>query len=216
MKKIEEEIYDYFDDMEVPQLSEAQLEDLRARVRANKHRAKKFDFKPLVICACCMLAMVGVFVPVIMHFVTGNTSPSYYSDETANKKILTQEITAQYISESYPQYNFLLEECNYKSSLGYYNPYTDKLIAISIIVQQIAIPRTNIVIMLVVDPSFVYNESTKYITNSEKIETDNYIFYKKCEETNYDEKLFAHIQYKTHGIYVQMDRINEPLLDKFL
>lgn len=215
MKKIEDDLKNIFSEEKIPEISSAKLEELNALVRENKKDSKMPFLKYALISVCCVVAILGVLIPVIRHF-NKTESPRYYSDSTVNRVALTQEYVQNYIYNNYQKYYILFERCNYEKSSGYYAPDTNKLLAIHINMQEKDIPNTNVALLLVVDNHFIFEEEDNYIENAEIINNENYVLYKKTLLSTFNEMMSGYFKHKSYSIFLKLNIVNEDLFNIFL
>ena len=221
MKKIEKKIEQYFEDKEIPELSIQEQDKLRNLVKANKRNNKTQIFKRVAIYASAFCLVLLMLIPTIM-LINKKETPNkptptvYYGKDEATKKDLTIEETQEVISNSYAKYNFIFTELSFLSSVGYYIPNNDSLLAIQIKANEIESPYTVIEIHLIISKQFIFDKHDEYLKDSSYTQNSNYKLYKKSYQDSFSENMQGYIIFDTHQLYISLNMINESLFNKFL
>jgi len=221
--KLEQELEQYFEDVEVPEMSEHRKEELRNLVAQNKLKRKRITLWrkiTAVASAVCLIALI-IIPTVIMLNKKDNTPnpptnpPTYYGKGEATKIQHTLEETQTIINTSFPKYNFMFTDLTYISSKGFYHPEDETLLAIQIIFNESEIPYTQVEIHIVASEQFVFDDQPLYTANAEHTTTSEFEMY-KFYQLDIMESMRGYIIYKDHEIYINLARINDTLFNKFI
>lgn len=217
MKKIQDEIYEYFDNQPIPELDEHTENKFKELVAKNKPKSKTKFWKKFAIISsvsvCCLLCLI---IPLVILLSNPQPTTKFYTDDEATKIDITETEFNSFIQENFPQYNFLIDDFEFQSAIAFYEPNSDNLLAINIIADEIAQPYTTTQIYLVVSNNFNLSNSENYITDALCEKTEKYILYKKIENQIYYEIMSAYINFYDYELYIQFDSVNEDLLERFL
>lgn len=216
MKKIEEQIYDCFAEQPIPQLDKSTDEKLKALVIKNKKPSKIKFWKRFSIFATASLCLL---ICLILPFIIPPHSPSndkFYTDIEATKTPMQQEAFNLFITNQYPQYNFLTTDFDFESSCGFYIPNTDSLLAVFFAGYEKDDPFTGVKIYITLNNQFKLTNLNYYTDDAQLIETEKYILYKKTENGMYGENLLCYVKFEKHQLFIRFDWVNEQLLEKFL
>jgi len=215
-KNIEEEIIEYFDNQEVPELKNKDA--LLKAVEMNKERRKIVISKRLTTVACSLCLLLLTILPIIALTYKEPSAPPliYYGETEANRVDLSLEQTRTYININYPQYNFIFDEYTCNEMIGYYEPNTENLLALHILTNHSALSFITLEVNLIVSEQFIFKEHEAYIVDSEFIQTNEYSLNKVKPNNNFEDFLKAYISYSNHKIYLNFNIYDELLLDKFI
>ena len=213
---LENEIIEYFDNQEVPELKNK--DSLLKAVELNKERKKIVISKRLTTIACSLCLILLTILPIIALTYKEPSAPPpiYYGVDEATRINLSLEQTQTYISTNYPQYNFVFDDYSCNRMVGYYEPNTENLLALQIMGNDKVLPFISIEINLIVSEQFIFNEHDSYIDDSEFIETNEYSMNKIIKQTQFKEYLSAYISYPNYKIYLNFNIADENLLNKFI
>lgn len=223
-KKLSQELEQYYESVEVPELSEEKKEELRNLVAQNKPKRKRITLWrriTAVASAMCLIALI-VIPTVIMLNKNDNPQnpptnpPTYYGKAEATKIQHTLEETQTIVNTNFSKYNFMFTDLTYISSKGFYNPENNTLLALQIIFNESEIPYTSVEIHLVASEQFVFDEQAIYTANAEHTTTTEYEMYKSYQQNPIFENMRGYIIFENHEIYINLARINEELFNKFI
>lgn len=215
-KNIEEEIIEYFDNQEFPELKNKDA--LLKAVEMNKERRKIVISKRLTTVACSLCLLLLTLLPIIALTYKEPSAPPpiYYGETEATRVDLSLEQTQTFITTYYPQYNFIFDDYTFDNFIGYYIPNTENLLALQILCNDKMLPFITLEINLIVSEQFIFNEHEAYIVDSEFIQTNEYSLNKVKPKNNFEDFLKAYISYSNYKIYLNFNIYDELLLDKFI
>ena len=222
-EKLSQEVNQYFDNIEVPELSEAKKEELRNLVAQNKPKRKRITlWKRItaVASAVCLIALI-IIPTVIMLNKNDNQQnpptnpPTYYGKAEATKIHHTLQETQEIVNTNFSKYNFMFTDLTYVSSMGYYNPTNNELLALKIVFNESEIPYTSVEIHIVASEQFVFDDQILFTTNAEHTITTKYEMY-KLYQLDLIETMRGYIIFENHEIYIYLARINDELFNKFI
>lgn len=223
-EKLSQELEQYYENVEVPELSEAKKEELRNLVAQNKPKRKRITLWrriTAVASAMCLIALI-IIPTVIMLNKNDNPQnpptnpPTYYGDGEATKIQHTLEETQNIINTQFPKYNFMFTDLTYITSTGFYHPENDSLLAIKISFNESEIPYTQVEVHLIASEQFAFADKILYTSNAEHTTTEEYEIYKTYQQDIMIENLLGYIVFEDHEIYINLARINEALFNKFI
>ena len=217
MKKIQDEIYEYFDNQPIPELDENTENKFKELVAKNKPKSKAKFWKKFAIISsisvCCLLCLV---VPLIALLPNTQPTTNFYTDDEATKIQMTEMEFNSFIQENFPQYNFLVDDFEFQSAIAFYEPNSDNLLAIRVMSTEINEPFTYLRLYIVISNNFSPTGHKSYISNSTHITTNKYELYKKNIEDLYNEYTLSYIIFPKYKLYMNFDCINDALLERFL
>lgn len=215
-KSLEEEIIEYFDNQEVPELKNKDA--LLKAVEMNKERKKITIGKRITTIACSFCLLLLTIIPVIALTYKEPSAPPpiYYGVDEATRIDLSLEQTQTYINTNYPQYSFIFDDYTFDELVGYYEPNTENLLALKIVGSDNVLPFILLEMNLIVSNQFIFNEHDSYILDSEFVQTNEYSMNKIIKQTQFKEYLKAYVSYQTHKIYLNFNIVDENLLNKFI
>lgn len=217
MKKIQDEIYEYFDNQPIPELDENTENKFKELVAKNKPKSKAKFWKKFAIISsisvCCLLCLV---VPLIALLPNTQPTTNFYTDDEATKIQMTEMEFNSFIQENFPQYNFLVDDFEFQSAIAFYNINNNILLAVCLQADEINNPYTNIEIYLVINNNFSLSTHNSYINNASYRKTDKYELYKKDINDIYNNKTTAYIVFSNYKLYINFDCVNDALLEQFL
>jgi len=220
MSKIENEIEEYFEEKEIVELSLEKQNELKNLVKQNKKRRKISKLKRLsyITASICLVFLVTLPIINLINKPSNPTNPPtiYYGDNEATKTDLQVQDAQLIISQNYPQYNFIFDEFNFVSLVGFYHPENNSLLALQIQAQEISIPYTLIEINLIVSNQFIFSAKDTYTNNATYSETEDYKMYKKSTQNMLEEFLKGYIIFDNYELYLNFNLINEPLFNEFI
>lgn len=222
--KFNKDLEQYFNNIEVPELSISKQEELKRLVKQNKPKRKKFALWQRITAfagAVCLLALI--LIPTIISLNKNDTPknppatpPTYYGKAEATKIQHTLDETQTIISSTFPKYNFMFNDLSYKSSMGFYNPENNSLLALQITFNETEIPFATVEIHIIASKQFVFDNKESYTSNAEFTQTEEYKLYKKTSLDAFNEFQTGFIIFENHEIYINFERINEELFNKFI
>ena len=111
MKKIQDEIYDYFDNQPIPELDEKTENKFKELVARNKPKSKAKFWKKFAIISsvsvCCLLCLI---IPLVILLSNPQPTTRFYTDDEAMKTQMTETEFNSFIQDNFPQYNFLIDD----------------------------------------------------------------------------------------------------------
>lgn len=216
MKKIQDEIYDYFDNQPIPELDEKTENKFKELVARNKPKSKAKFWKKFAIISsvsvCCLLCLI---IPLVILLSNPQPTTRFYTDDEAMKTQMTETEFNSFIQDNFPQYNFLIDDFEFQSAIAFYEPLSKNLLAVKVFAEEINEPYTYLNVYFVIDNKFTLSTHSNYITDSEYIESENYKLYKKIDNTDYIEKMLAYCSFDSYRLYIEFDCVNDALLEKF-
>ena len=220
-EKIAKEFQQAFEDVDVPELPQEKLNELRKAVEKNKPVRKRIVmWRSITAIASAMCLIALIIRPTVLMLNKNDNPPTqppiYYGRDEATKIVHTLEETENIIATNFPKYNFIFDELNISLSTGYYNPTNNQLLSLEIKGNEIAIPYTNVEINIIANEYFTFDENVLYTDNAEHTITNNYELYKKVQEDTFVQNMYGYIIFENHEIYIHFDVINETLFDKFI
>jgi len=231
-EKIEQEIYEYFDNVEVPDLSLQKQDELKNMVAKNKVKNKKLGLWKKISIFTSSLCMVMIIAITTILLLPKNDNPPtnpppaepppveqppiYYGKAEATKIQHDLAKTQEIISTQFPKYNFMFDDMNYDSSTGFYNPENNNLLALKISFYEKEIPIMKIEIHIIASQQFIFDDQENYIKTATYTETQNYKLYKITYSDLFSEYQRGYIIFDNHEVYMKFDRVNESLFNKFI
>ncbi len=217
MKKIEDEIFEYFDEQTIPELDENANNKFKELVAKNKNKSKANFWKRFALISavsvCCLLCLA---IPLIALLHNPQPATTFYSDDEATKIDMTETEFDSFIQNEFPQYEFLTTDFSFQSALAFYEPNSDNLLAVRLIADENVQPYTNIQIYLVISNKFTLSNENTYTDNSTYKETDKYKLYNKTEYNVYTENMLSYVIFPSYKLYIQFNCSNYTLLEQFL
>lgn len=217
MKKIQDEIYEYFDNQPIPELDQNTENKFKELVAKNKPKSKAKFWKKFAIISsisvCCLLCLV---VPLIALLPNTQPTTNFYTDDEATKIQMTEMEFNSFIQENFPQYNFLVDDFEFQSAIAFYEPNSDNLLAINFISLEILEPYTYLSMFIVLGNNFHLSAHDIYVENAIYTKSSDYELYKKNLSNLYDEYTISYIIFSNYRLYIQFDCINDALLERFL
>ena len=222
-EKLSQELEQYYESIEVPELSEEKKEELRNLVAQNKPKRKRITLWrkiTAVASAMCLIALI-IIPTVIMLNKNDNPQnpptnpPIYYGDDEATKVQHTLEETQNIVNTFFSKYNFMFTDLTYVTSTGFYHPEDNTLLALQIYFNESEIPYTSVEVNIIASKQFVYADKILYTTNAEHTITSEYEMY-KLYQLDLIEMMSGYIIYPDHEIYIDLARINDTLFNKFI
>ena len=110
-EKIAKEFQQAFEDVDVPELPQEKLNELRKAVEKNKPVRKRIVMWrsiTAIASAMCMIALI--IIPTVIMLNKNDNPPAppvYYGKDEATKVIHTIEETENIITANFPKYNFI-------------------------------------------------------------------------------------------------------------
>lgn len=222
-EKLSQELQQYYENIEVPELSEAKKEELRNLVVQNKPKRKKITLWQritAVASAVCLITLI-IIPTVIMLNKNDNPQnpptnpPTYYGDAEATKIHHTLQETQELVNANFEKYNFMFTDMTYVSSTGFYHPENNSLLALKISFNEKEIPYTSVEVNIIASEQFVFDDQILYTANAEHTITTEYEIY-KLYQLDLIETMRGYIIFENHEIYIHLARINETLFSKFI
>lgn len=215
MKKIQDEIYDYFDNQPIPELDENTENKFKELVAKNKPKSKFWKKFAIIssVSVCCLLCLI---IPLIALLSKPQPTTNFYTDDEATKTNITENEFNSFIQNNFPQYNFLIDDFEFQSAVAFYKPQTENLLAINFVGLEMFEPYTCVNIFIVLSDNFHLSTHETYIKNAVYTETSEYKMYKKNLTELYDEYTISYIIFSNYRLYIQFDCINDSLLEQFL
>ena len=222
-EKLSQELNQYFDNVEVPELSLEKQEELRNLVAQNKPKRKKITLWQritAVASAVCLIALI-IIPTVIMLNKNDNpqnpptTPPTYYGDGEATKIQHSLEETQNIVNLNFSKYNFMFNYLSYITSTGFYHPDNNSLLALKISFSEKEIPYTAVEVNIIASEEFIFADKILYTSNADHTISSEYEMYKLYQ---YDlvESMRGYIIFEDHEIYINLARINDELFNKFI
>ena len=229
-EKIEQEIYEYFDNVEDHDLSLQKQEELKNMVVKNKIKNKKIGLWKKISVLTSSLCMVAIIALTTIMLMPKNDNPTttppaeppveqppiYYGKAEATKIQHDLTETQEIVSTQFPKYNFMFEDMDFEYSTGFYNPENNNLLALKISFKEKEIPYPIVEIHIIASEQFIFDDKDNYIDNALYTETDTFKFYKITYSDFFTEYQRGYIIFNNHEIYIKLDRINETLFNKFI
>lgn len=219
-RKFEQDLEQYFDSIEIPELSEERKKELRKKVEANKPIRKRITLWrriTAIASAMCLIALIIVPTVILLNKKDNPTPPPvYYGKAEATKIRHTLEETQDIISINFPKYNFIFEDLNYLASVGYYNPTNNELLSLEIQMEEKAAPFTSIEMNIVASEQFTFENTLLYTNDAECTITSECKIYKKVHQETFSEVMYGYIIFENHELYLNLNIINESLFNKFI
>lgn len=218
MKKIEDEIFEYFDEQTIPELDENANNKFKELVAKNKNKSKANFWKRFALISavsvCCLLCLA---IPLIALLHNPQPATTFYSDDEATKIDMTETEFDSFIQNEFPQYEFLTTDFSFQSALAFYEPNSDNLLAVRIMATEINESFTYLRLYLVISNKFNLSAHDSYISDSTYIKTDEYELYRKnIMDMYYSEYTMAYIVFSNYKLYMNFDCVNDALLERFL
>jgi len=223
-EKLSQELQQYYENIEVPELSEAKKEELRNLVAQNKPKRKRITLWrriTAVASAMCLIALI-IIPTVIMLNKNDNPQnpptnpPTYYGDAEAIKVPHSLEKTQEIVNSNFSKYNFMFNDLTYVTATGFYHPENNSLLALKISFNEKEIPYTSVEVNIIASEQFVFSEKLLYTANAEHTTTEDYEMYKRYQQDIMVENMSGYIIFENHEIYINLARINEELFNKFI
>ena len=223
-EKLSQDLEQYYNSIETPELSIEKQEELKNLVAQNKPKRKRFALWQritAVASAICFVALI-IIPTIIMLNKNDNpqnpptTPPTYYGDAEATKIQHTLSETQNLVNTNFSKYNFIFTDLTYITSTGFYNPENNTLLALKISFNENEIPYTQIEVNLIASDQFIFSEQSIYTLNAEYSKTSNYEMYKTSYQDPFSEYQLGYIIFEDHKIYINLARINEELFNKFI
>ncbi|MBE5741590.1 MAG: hypothetical protein E7351_03605 [Clostridiales bacterium] len=225
-KKFREDLKEYFDSQETVELSAQQREHLRALTRQNKSQRKITVWKRIFLTACSFCLLLLIVLPTVAYVYKANnpdtppTNPPtiYYGDDEATKKDLTDQpdLVRSIISNGYSQYEFIFDEFDFSEVIGFYTPDEAELLALQITASEKVAPFTLVKINLIMSEQFVFSSKADYMNDATHTTNDTYELYKKSYSDIMSEYLYAYLKSSDYELYLNFDKVNEMLFNKFI
>lgn len=220
-EKIAKEFQQAFADVDIPDLPQERLNELRTAVAENKPKKKRIVlWRRITAFASAMCLIALIIIPTVIMLNKNDNPPTqppvYYGKAEATKIVHTLEETQQIINTNFPKYNFIFNEFNITLSTGYYNPNNNQLLSLEIKGNEISIPFTNIEFNLIANQYFTFDDKVLYTDNAEHIITNENEIYKTIVDDFFSQETYGYIIFENHEIYVHLDQINDTLFDKFI
>lgn len=220
-EKIAKEFQQAFEDVDVPELPQEKLNELRKAVEKNKPVRKRIVmWRSITAIASAMCLIALIIIPTVLMLNKNDNPPTqppiYYGRDEATKVVHTLEETENIIATNFPKYNFIFEDLNNISTIGYYNPTNNQLLSIEIQGNEIAVPFTSVEINIIANEYFTFDDDFNYTTNAEHTITNNYEIYKKTDGDIFNQEMYGYIIFENHELYLHLNQINETLFDKFI
>lgn len=223
-KKLSQDLKQYYNDIEIPELSLEKQEELKNLVKQNKPKRKRFALWQritAVASAVCLIALI--IIPTVIMLNKNDdpqnppvNPPTYYGDAEAIKIQHTLSETQSLVNTKFSKYNFIFNDLTYITSTGFYHPENNSLLAIKIICNESQIPYTQVEVHIIASKLFVFAEQTIYTNNAEFTTTNNYKMYKTNYQDPFTEYQRGYIIFEDHEIYINLARINDILFNKFI
>ncbi len=218
-EKLSQDLEQYYNNIEVPELSVEKQEELRNFVAQNKPKRKRLKLWQRITAiasAVCLIALIIIPTVVILNKNDNpQNSPTYYGKAEATKIQHTLKETQNIVNNQFPKYNFIFNDLTYISSKGFYHPENNSLLAVQILFNEKEIPYTSVEIHIVASNKFTLDEQSSYTTGAEHIITAEYELY-RLYQLDLVETMRGYIIYEDHEIYINLARINEELFNKFI
>jgi len=226
-RKLNQDLEQYFLSVEVPELNNIKIESLKNHVSENKPIRKRITLWrkiTAIASAICLIALIIIPTSVMLGKNDNSQNPTntppeppiYYGKAEATKIPHSLEETQEIINANFSKYNFMFTDLTYVSSMGYYNPTNNNLLAIRLVFNESEIPYSQVEIHLVSSELFVLENEIIYTELAEFTQTKEYKMYKKINPDPFNEFLRGYIIYENHEIYINLARINEALFNKFI
>lgn len=217
MKKIQDEIYDYFDNQPIPELDEKTENKFKELVARNKPKSKAKFWKKFAIISsvsvCCLLCLI---IPLVILLSNPQPTTRFYTDDEAMKTQMTETEFNSFIQDNFPQYNFLIDDFEFQSAIAFYEPDTTNLLAVRVMADEMMQPFTYIDICIVISNNFNLSDQNAYTDDSIYEKTANYELFKKTNSDIYFERMMAYVVFSNYSIYINFDCVNDSLLEQFL
>lgn len=223
-EKLSKDLEQYYNDIEVPELSIKKQEELKNLVKQNKPKRKRWTLWQritAVASAVCLVALI-IIPTVIMLNKNDNpqtqpptTPPIYYGKAEAIKTPHNLQETEALVNTYFQKYNFMFTDLTYISSKGFYHPENNSLLALQIIFNEKEIPL-QVEIHLIASNQFVLDNKEAYTKDAQYTKTENYELYKISYQDLFTEYERGYIIFQDYEIYINLARINENLFNKFI
>lgn len=222
-EKLSKELENYYNDIEVPELSDEKKAEFHKLIEQNKPKRKKITLLrriTAVASAMCLIALI-IIPTVIMLNKSDNSEnppappPIYYGKAEAIKMTHDLVQTQEIINTNFSKYNFMFTDLTFISAKGFYHPENNTLLAIQINFSEKEIPL-QVEVHLIISEFFTFDNQTNYTKNAEHTITDTYEMYRISKQDDFTEYQRGYIIYEDHEIYISLARINEELFNKFI
>lgn len=222
-EKLSQDLEQYYNSIEVPELSDDKKAQLLKHIEQNTPRRKKITlWRKITAVASTVCLIALIIIPTVIMLNKNNTPknppappPIYYGKEEALKEphdlLKTQEI----VNTCFPKYNFMFTDLIFESAKGFYASETNTLLAIQIKFNEKEIPL-QVEIHIIASEFFTFDDTTSYTTQAEHTTTENYEMYKITYQDGFTEYQRGYIIYEDHEIYINFKRVNENLFNKFI
>jgi len=233
-EKFDQDLNQYFNNKEIQVLSIKKQDELKKLVSHNTPKIKKLSLWKKFTAAATSVCLIALIIiptivllnktdnpqnpPVTPPVVTPPVAPPpiYYGKAEATKIQHTLEETQEIINTNFPKYNFMFTDLTYVSSMGYYNPTNNSLLAIKIAFNESTIPYTQVEIHIIASEQFVFDDKASYTDTAEYIQTENCKIYKTISQSPFKKSQRGYIIFENHEIYINFARINNELFNKFI
>lgn len=223
-EQLSQDLQQYYDNIEVPELSESKKEELRNLVAQNKPKRKRLSLWQkitTVASAVCLIALIIIPTVIMLNKndnpqnPPNNPPPIYYGDGEATKIELNLAETQEIVNTYFSKYNFMFTDLSYISSKGFYHPENNSLLALQIYFNENEIPYTSVKVNIIASEQFVFEDKILYTTNAEHTITSEYEIY-KLYQNDLVECMRGYITFENHEIFIELARINDNLFNKFI
>lgn len=211
-------IEEYFENEknDIPQFSEDEKEKLKDRIFQNKQKRKVFVRKKFAFISAIILVVLipSILIPVLTIGNTDNTK--YYSDTDVIQEELTTTFVQSYINENYSKYSFIFDECEVTYSYGLYSAEDpEELLSINIELFMFEPPFATIKFDIIANKGLDLYKYDQVKEKGEKLETENNIRYSLDFTKNYETNRKEYIMYSDYDIFLDIDRDDDEVFNKF-
>lgn len=209
---INKQINEYFNET-TPEPDKKTLQMLILKMRENKNKSQKFQWKKFAVAICAVLLITPcILLPILLK----DKKENFYTSNNTVKTKLSYQYTINYFNTNLPKYLFLFEECNLNYSYGFFAEETNNLLSVSLEFDKKDIPFTNLKIEFVVNKNYSIENKSVYIENATITQNNNYTLYEK-EVVNFNNSLYYKcFVYENFEIYLIMDFNDIEIFEKFL
>lgn len=189
--------------------------ELQTKQQAEQPKSKKKNlakWKQIVIATCCLVLLVPC---IVLPFVI-KPEEKYYTDDDLSQVEITIEQAQSFISTNYSKYSFIFDDCEIISSCAFYENNSDKLIALSLILNKKDVPYTNIQFDLINTKNYTFARHSSFIENADITEKENYTLYQIEQKKGYKTNILSLLEYKNYRLYLEFKNKDNVFLEKFL
>lgn len=228
-QKLEQELEQYLNNIEVPDLNIEKQQELRKLVEQNKQKSKRITLWrriTAVASAVCLIALMIIPTVFLLNKNENppsqppspptNNTPIYYGKAEATKTPHSLQETQEIISTKFPKYNFIFSDLVFYEATGFYNPENNSLLALKILLDETTAPFTRVEIHLIASEQFIFDNKILYTEHANYTKTNEYEMYKLVYQDDFTEYERGYIIFEDHEIYVNLDKINDVLFNKFI